>query len=86
MRYKISRHAREEMERRNISTEIVESVLRQPEQIIDAPEAKKVYQSRIESQEGKTSLVRVFVAEGGDIPVVIPVYRTSRIEKYWRKV
>ena len=86
MRYKISRHAREEMERRNISTEIVESVLRQSEKIIDAPEAKKVYQSRIEFQEGKTFLVRVFVAEGGDIPVVITVYRTSRIEKYWRKV
>jgi len=74
------------MERRNISTEIVESVLRQSEKIIDAPEAKKVYQSRIEFQEGKTFLVRVFVAEGGDIPVVITVYRTSRFEKYWRKV
>lgn len=83
MRYKISRHAREETERRNISTEIVESVLGQPEQIIDAPEAKKVYQSRVEFQEGKTFLVRVIVAEEGDIAVVITVYRTSKIQKYW---
>jgi hypothetical protein len=49
-------------------------------------EAKKVYQSRIEFREGKTFLVRVFIAEGGDIPVVITVYGTSRIEKYWKKV
>ena len=86
MNYRLSRHAREEMKRRNIPAEIVESVLEDPQQVIEGSGEKKVYQSRIEFQEGKTLLVRVFVAEEGDIPVVITVYRTSKIEKYWRKV
>jgi len=29
-------------------------------------------------------LVRVVVAMGKDPPVVVTVYRTSKVEKYWR--
>jgi hypothetical protein len=86
LNYRLSRHAREEMERRNIPAEIVESVLQDPQQVIEGPGEKRVYQSRVEFQDGKTFLVRVFVAEEGDIPVVITVYRTRKIEKYWRKI
>jgi ribosomal protein S17 len=40
-------------------------------------------QSRVEL-EGKQYLVRVVVAEQPDATVVVTVYRTSRIGKYWR--
>jgi hypothetical protein len=85
LKYRFSRHAREEMERRSIPAEIVESVLQEPQQVIEHPGGKKIYQSIVEFQEGKTFLVRVFVAEEGDIPVVVTVYRTSKVQKYWRQ-
>jgi hypothetical protein len=53
--------------------------------VIEHPGGKKIYQSKVEFQEGKTFLVRVFVAEEGDIPVVVTVYRTSKVQKYWRQ-
>ena len=45
----------------------------------------KAYQSRIEFGEGKVYLVRAIVDDTVDPPMVITVYRTSKIGKYWRK-
>ncbi len=83
MNYRVSRHARQEMERRNIPAEIVQAILEEPQQVIEHSGGKKVYQSKVEFKKGKTFLVRVFVAEKGDIPVVVTVYRTGKIQKYW---
>ncbi len=44
---------------------------------------REVLQSRIALQ-GKTYLVRVFVDVDRKPPEVMTVYRTSKIEKYWR--
>ena len=46
---------------------------------------KKVYQSKVDFKEGKIFLVRVVTAEKAGMPVVVTVYRTSKVEKYWRK-
>lgn len=85
MEYKISRHAQTEMERRNISLPQVESVLDSPQQILLEREGRKVYQSKVEFGNGKIFLLRVIVADDVDPKVVITVYRTSKIEKYWSK-
>lgn len=85
MRFVISRHAREEMIRRQISEIMVTSVLANPQQIVDEYGGKKAYQSRIAFGEGKTYLLRVIVNEDVDPAVAVTVYRTSKIEKYWRK-
>lgn len=45
MKYKISRHAQTEMERRNISQFLVESLLNAPGQVVSEKESRKVYQS-----------------------------------------
>ncbi|MBE9059173.1 DUF4258 domain-containing protein [Sphaerospermopsis sp. LEGE 08334] len=85
MTYKISRHAQIEMERRQISLSSVESVLDNPQQIIIEREGRKVYQSKVDFGNGKIFLLRIIVADDIDPKVVITVYRTSKIEKYWRE-
>jgi hypothetical protein len=86
MNYRISRHAREEMERRGIPLEILESVLEKPQQVVNDPTGKKIYQSKVDFKQGKIYLVRVVTVEEAGVPIVVTVYRTSKVEKYWRKV
>lgn len=72
------------MERRNIPPALVESVLNAPQQVILEKEGRKAYQSRIDFGSGKVFLLRVIVADEIDPAVIVTVYKTSRIEKYWR--
>ena len=83
MEYTISRHAQTEMQRRNITLSQVESVLDNPQQILLEREGRKVYQSKVEFSNGKIFLLRIIIADDVDPKVVITVYRTSKIEKYW---
>jgi hypothetical protein len=83
MNFRLSAHAQQELERRDIPVEIAESVLNNPQQIIEADEGRKAYQSQVEF-EGKMYLVRAIVEEGDPV-VVVTVYRTSKIKKYWRE-
>ncbi len=81
MSYLISDHAREEAQRRGISIEIIEQIMVQPGQIVDAHSGRQAYQSQI-TIDDKLYLVRVFV-EDTDPKTVVTVYRTSKIKKYW---
>ncbi|MUG99243.1 DUF4258 domain-containing protein [Scytonema sp. UIC 10036] len=85
MRYTISRHARTEIERRGIALSLVGDVLENPQQIVQERNGRKVYQSQVKFDNGKIFLLRVIVADDVDPAVVITVYRTSKIEKYWRQ-
>jgi hypothetical protein len=80
----ISRHAKEEMLRRQIPREWLESVLENPQQRVPQPGGKEILQSRLASEDGKMYLLRAVVAADKEPPVVVTVYRTSKIEKYWR--
>jgi len=84
MKFHVSKHANEESERRDITPEILEAVLENPDQIVEEYEGKKAYQSKIDSGSGKIYLVRAIVKEYSDNAVVVTVYRTSKIDKYWR--
>jgi len=78
-------HALIEMARRQISETDVKSVLAKPEQTEMVRDGRAVYQSRLEMDETpKTYLLRVFVDIDPRPPHVVTVYRTSKIEKYWR--
>lgn len=78
-------HALSEMARRQISEEDVKTVLAKPEQTEMVREGRAVYQSRLEMDNPpKTYLLRVFVDIDPVPPFVVTVYRTSKIEKYWR--
>ena len=78
-------HALSEMARRQISEEDVKTVLAKPDQTEMVRAGRAVYQSRLEMDEPpKIYLVRVFVDIDPRPPYVVTVYRTSKIEKYWR--
>jgi hypothetical protein len=83
MKFTYSRHALDEMKRRGISARTVQAVLDSPGQIIPDVGQKQVYQSKIRFGKAKTFLVRVVVAFDVDPPLVVTVYRTSKIDKYW---
>jgi hypothetical protein len=78
-------HASTEMARRAISQELVRNVLANPEQMEWIREGRAVYQAKYNTGEPpKTYLLRIFVDMDRKPPHVVTVYRTSKIEKYWR--
>jgi hypothetical protein len=78
-----SRHAQEELIRRNIPQALVQSVLQRPQQIVPEQSGRVAYQSQVDFGAGKLFLLRVIVAVTTEPPVVVTVYRTSKIDKYW---
>jgi len=78
-------HALSEMARRQITEDDVKTVLAKPDQMEMVREGRAVYQSRLEMGDPpKIYLLRVFVDIDFVPPFVVTVYRTSKIEKYWR--
>jgi hypothetical protein len=84
MHFQLSKHAREEMRRRSIPPDFVDDVLQNPQQVVPQPDGKKAYQSQLDFGGGRVFLLRVIVAEDVSPPLVVTVYRTSKINKYWR--
>jgi hypothetical protein len=84
VRFHCSRHLHEELDRRKIPRKLLEQVLQGPEQKVPELDNVTCYQSQVEI-DGRPYLLRVVVNETVDPPVVITVYRTSKISKYWRR-
>lgn len=84
MNFHFSKHVQEELEERKISRTLLDGVLQAPEQKV--PEVKDItcFQSRVYIG-GKPYLLRVMVNERVNPPVVVTVYRTKKITKYWRE-
>jgi hypothetical protein len=59
-------------------------VLKESEQKLPGAGNRAILQSRIESQ-GKIFLVRCVVEDWHNPPVVVTVYRTTKLAKYWRQ-
>ena len=84
MRFHFSKHVNEELERRKIPRPLMDQVLQAPEQKVPEVDDITCYQSRVEIG-GKLNLLRVMVNETVNPPVVVTVYRTNKISRYWRK-
>jgi catabolite regulation protein CreA len=84
MRFHFSKHVNEELERRKIPRALMDQVLQAPEQKVPEVDNITCYQSRVEIG-GKLNLLRVMVNETVNPPVVVTVYRTNKISRYWRK-
>ena len=84
MKFKLSRHVQEEMQRRAIPLELLESVLQNPQQVLPERSGKKAYQSHFDFGSGRIFLLRAIVDDNVDPAIVVTVYRTSKISKYWR--
>jgi hypothetical protein len=83
MEFRLSRHAEEEMVRRQLPRQLVEATLQNPEQRLARPEGKQIFQSRYRSEDGRIYLLRAIVNMGKEPAVVVTVYRTSKLDKYW---
>lgn len=82
---KISNHAREQMKERRITEEMVFAIITAPQQTILQGEERVIYQSvQFFEAEKRNFLVRVFVNIVKQPNLVITVYRTSKIDKYWK--
>ena len=79
--FSISNHAREQMELRGISEEVLMKILNVAQQVITEGD-KRIYQSIINFEDGNY-LVRIFVNIEKEPFNVITVYRTSKIDKYY---
>jgi hypothetical protein len=80
---RISLHARNEALRRGIPAEVLESVVRNPQQVLPTWGDRIIHQSRIAILD-KEFLIRAIITEKSGERVVVTVYRTSKIDKYWR--
>lgn len=85
MRYRLSDHAQRQLQRRRIPLAQLESVLNNPQQVVPEQGGRKVYQSQVDRGDGKKALLRAIVIGDVDPAVVVTVYRTKRIQKYWRQ-
>ena len=84
--YRLTDHARLEMERRQISEADVARVLSAPLQSEEVRPGRVVYQARVEyGAPVRVYLLRVIVDVDRQPPEVVTAYRTSRVEKYWRE-
>ena len=83
MEFRISDHAKQELVRRNIPKKLLESVLKNPQQVVPESKGRKAYQSKVEIN-GKMFLLRAIVIEEARPAVVVTVYRTTKISKHWR--
>ncbi len=84
MRWRLSRHAEEELVRRGLDRAIIERTLVEPGQIVAEHGGRNCYQSLVDFGDGRF-LVRVIVVEHADTILVVTAYRTSRVAKYWRQ-
>ena len=84
MNYALSRHAQAELGLRQIPRELLESVLQAPQQVVPERGTKKAYQSQLDFGGGRKFLLRVIVDDAINPAMVVTVYRTSKINKYWK--
>ena len=83
MNFKFSNHALEEMQRRKIPISLVEAVLKDPQQILEESKDITIYQSQLDFGTAKIYLIRVFINTTRNPVIIVTVYRTSQIQKYW---
>jgi hypothetical protein len=86
MNYKLSKHAQEELRLRQIPHELLESVLQNPQQVVLERGGKKAYQSQLDFGGGRIFLLRAIVDDTLAPAVLVTVYRTKKIKKYWKQL
>jgi len=81
----LTRHARDAAARRHIDEAIIRQVAAQPGQCLPGPAGCVVLQGKFfDSARGKTMLLRIIARETPEEIRVLTVYKTSRIDKYWK--
>ncbi|MEA5509314.1 DUF4258 domain-containing protein [Crocosphaera sp. UHCC 0190] len=83
MQFSLSQHAQGELQKRRIPIHILELILEYPEQILEE-DGLKVYQGTFKANNDKTYLLRAYINDLVQHNIIVTVYVTSKIKKYWR--
>lgn len=83
MKFNLSQHAQEEIQKRRIPIHILELILEYPEQILEE-DGLKVYQGIFKANNDKNYLLRAYINDLVQPNIIVTVYVTSKIKKYWR--
>ncbi|MBA3648287.1 MAG: DUF4258 domain-containing protein [Chitinophagales bacterium] len=81
MEFIFSTHAREQMHERKIIQQIIIQIINQPDEIVTQSDLQ-VFQGLIK-ENGKSYLIRIFVNVALHPNLIITVYKTSKISKYY---
>ena len=81
MAFVYSRHALEQIKLRGLVFSTIDDVLNFPTSIVDDTEGVVIYQ-KVVVEDNRQYLYRVFVNTDKKPPLVITVYKTSKIDKY----
>jgi len=84
MDFVFSKHAIEQMQRRDIKQETVVSVISHPEQTLadDENPGITIFQSLIK-ENAQMFLLRIFVNTNKQPNVIVTLYKTTKISKYY---
>lgn len=77
-----SKHAEEELRRREIPEDLAISVLLHPEQIVDSYNGAKVFQSCVVFPNRRLYLLRIVVSMKETPMLIITAYKTTQLKKY----
>jgi hypothetical protein len=81
----LSAHARWRAERRALDEAAVIQVATAPAQVVPMWPGREIRQARCgDPKTGREYVVRVVVDTGGESDTVVTVYRSSKLDKYWR--
>lgn len=84
MQYILSKHAKEQLERRGIDASQVDTIINHPDSVVQE-DSLWVYQKTIHEENGNY-LYRVFVNKTKEPNLVVTAYKTSKLSKYENKV
>ena len=81
---RITEHARWQLARRGIPIELLEVALRDAHQRVAGAQGRTIYHPRYTSfSAGHEMLLRVITEPSDDTLIVVSVYATSRVDRYW---
>lgn len=82
MNFIFSNHALEQISKRGLNKEKIVEILMTPDQVIES-KGQKIYQSIVPVLTEGNYLIRVFVNTEKEPNLIITVYKTSKISKYY---
>ncbi|HWQ37428.1 DUF4258 domain-containing protein [Nitrospira calida] len=81
----MSAHARWRAQRRGVEEATVIEIATVPEQVMAVRPGREIRQARRgDPKSGREYVVRVVVDTGAETDTVVTVYRSSKLDKYWR--
>jgi hypothetical protein len=78
-----SEHAKQQLNERNISCQLIEKTLLEPQQTLKGKNDRKIAH-RIFQIKGQNFLLRVIYEDFGNQLEIVTAYLTTKIDKYWR--